>query len=110
MYEINQTEVPAAFMDIYCRHGRPLETLATIGSRHEACEELSHQVSSFCASLQAKDEVSESEVLGRCYAGLLASPETVSEPEARWVIGRVAELLEWPIPEVALIVPSNASN
>jgi hypothetical protein len=110
MYEINQTEVPAAFMDIYCRHGRPLETLAMIGSRHEACEELSHQVSTFCTSLQAKDELSEAEVLARCYAGLLASPETVSEPEARWVIGRVAELLEWPNPEVALIVPSNAPN
>ncbi len=110
MYEINQTEVPAAFMDIYCRHGRPLESLAMICSRHEACEELSYQVSSFCTSLQARDEVSEAEVLGRCYAGLLASPETVSEPEARWVIGRVAELLEWPTPQVALIVPSDAPN
>jgi hypothetical protein len=108
MYEINQTEVPAAFMAIYCRHGRPLEKLATIESRHEACEELSHQVSSFCLGLQAKNDLSEPEVLGRCYTGLLASSATVNESEARWVIGRVAELLEWPTPEVALIQPSNA--
>jgi hypothetical protein len=110
MYEINQTEVPDAFMAIYCRHGRPLESLATIELRHDACEELSHQVSTFCTSLQAKDELPEAEVLGRCYAGLLASPETVNESEAQWVIGRVAELLEWPTPESALPRQSNGSD
>jgi hypothetical protein len=98
MYEHNQIEVPAAFMALYCRHGRPVEARAVIEARYEACEDLAQGVAGFCKALQFKDDLPEAEVLQRCLAGLRATPETVSEAEAGWVVARAAELLEWQVP------------
>ena len=41
----------------------------------------------------------EQEVLVRCHKGLCTPESGVSEPEARWVVTRLAELLSWPWPE-----------
>ncbi len=105
MYDHNQIEIPAAFMALYCRQGRPFETRQVIESRYEICDEMAVQVAAFCKDLQFKDELPESQVLRRCHAGLLASPDAVSELEAAWVMGRCAELLEWPLPEWAPQAP-----
>ncbi len=96
MYEHNQIEVPAAFMALYCRNGRPVESRQVVESRYEICEEIAEQVAAFCQNLQLKAELPESQVLVNCRAGLLASPETMSELEVDWVMGRCAELLNWP--------------
>lgn len=106
MYEHNQIEIPAAFMAIYCRHGRPFEARQVVESRYEICEEIAVQVAAFCKDLQYKDDLPESQVLQRCHAGLLATPGTVSEREAAWVMGRCAELLEWALPaEWSVLAP-----
>jgi hypothetical protein len=99
MYEFNQIEVPPAFMAIYCRHGRPFESQATIETRYEACEDLAQQVGIFCQTLEFKEDIPQDQILLRCHAGLLASPDTVSESESFWVVARAAELLEWLLPD-----------
>jgi hypothetical protein len=40
--------------------------------------------------------VDEEAVLTRMHSGLLAPGSVLSEPEAQWVVTRLAELLEWP--------------
>ena len=99
MYEHNQIEVPPSFMALYCRHGRPIADRATIEGRYEQCEDLAHQVATFCKDLQFKSDLPEAQVLERCHAGLLATPDTLNPGEAGWTVVRAAELLEWPLPE-----------
>jgi hypothetical protein len=36
-------------------------------------------------------------VLQQCEAGLITTPAVVTPPEARWVVCRLAELLQWPV-------------
>lgn len=98
MYEHNQVEVPPAFMALYCRNGRPVESRRFIESRFEACDDLAHQLAAFCTDVKARENLSEQEVLTRCHAGLVSLPDTPA-PEAAWVIGRTAELLEWTLPD-----------
>ena len=98
MYEHNQVEVPPSFMALHCRNGRPLESRQFIESRFEACDDLAHQLASFCTEVHARENLSAQEVLMRCHAGLVSLPDTTAA-EAGWVIGRTAELLEWALPD-----------
>ena len=98
MYEIRQLEVPSAFIELYTRAGRLLESREFIEQRFETCDDLAQGVSDFCLTLAFKDGLDEATVLRRCHAGLLQTPETLSPREAAWVIGRAAELLVWDSP------------
>lgn len=100
MYEFRQLDIPASFMDLYTRHGRPVEPRPFVEHRFEACEDLASSVSGFCLSLAIKDELGSDEVLARCHAGLLLTPQTLSAREAAWVVRRTAELLEWDQPAI----------
>jgi hypothetical protein len=94
MYEINQNEVPAAFMAIYCRNGRPFETRETIEARFEVCEALAHQVSALSLNLQHQTGLPLQDVLQQCVGALREPVELVSASEAEWLSGRLTELLE----------------
>jgi hypothetical protein len=99
MYEHNQTLVPDSFLALYVAQGRPTRDRAFVEARHEMCEDLAQQTSDFCQSLQFSKELTELATLEKCRLGLLASPTAVAESEADWVICRVAELLNWPLPD-----------
>ena len=49
-------------------------------------------------TLQFKTGAPEQEVLTTLLAGLTAPESTVLPAEARWVVRRLAELLQWPMP------------
>ena len=98
MYEIRQLEVPSAFIDLYTRRGRLLESREFIERRFETCDDLAIGVSDFCLTLGVKDGLDEATVLRRCHTGLLQTPATVTPREAAWVVGRAAELLVWDLP------------
>lgn len=100
MYEHNQIEVPASFLAIYSKNGRPSETRAFVESRYEACETLAQKVSEYCETSQFKDDLSEAEVLRRCHLALSELPDNLPA-ETQWVICRVAEMLDWSPPELA---------
>jgi hypothetical protein len=44
--------------------------------------------------------IAESDVLQRCYQGLVADPSVFNASEAEWVVRRLAELSQWPQPVV----------
>jgi hypothetical protein len=67
------------------------------------CEDLAKQLAA--KSLESKAgkraHMSEKEILAQYLPRLIATKWT-SEPEARWVIRRVAKMLGWPVPDAAI--------
>ena len=96
-YDHNQTLVPETFLALHSSRGRPLLARAEMEARHELCEDLALHTASFLAA-HAQDPDGSDDALQRCHAGLLAAPAAVSAGEAAWVIRRVAELQDWPLP------------
>lgn len=70
--------------------------------RWDACEDLARQLAE--KSLESKagkrSHMSEVEILDQYLPRLIATRWT-SEPEARWVIRRVAAMLGWAVPDAA---------
>ena len=106
MYDHNQTNVPPSFTALYVVRGRLTATRATIEERYALCEALAESVSAFNSEAAFREALSPSDVLRRCWTGLLAIPETVSSAEAGWITGRSAELLDWPIPDFTGVLPA----
>ncbi len=90
--DFDQTLVPDAFGALYAVRGRPTVGRAELQARHDLAETLASQIAAICPALPADDVGAQAEVLGRVLAGLRAEPRQVTEAEALWVVGRVAEL------------------
>ena len=95
-YDNNQTFVAETFIDLYCDRQRRL----TIGKdelarRYDLCEDLGTMLVDHCRNVHFRDGVDEDTVLTRCFQGLGVEPTQVTRAEARWVVCRTAELLEW---------------
>ena len=99
MDEQYQIEIPQSFLALYFRNGRAIATRATIEARYDLCEDLAIQTSEVCHTLQFKNDLTEADALSGCHAALVVG-DAVEPAEADWVIRRVAELLQWPPPEL----------
>lgn len=108
MYEIRQLVIPDSFVAPYSRNGRAVESREFVETRFEACEDLAGSVSECCRTLSFKDDLGQEDVLKRCHAGLLQTPESVLAPEAGWVIHRAAEVLDWDQPTLPGAVAGDA--
>lgn len=99
----NQTYIPPSFWVLYVPPGKikPSLGLREMAARYELCEDLAQLLTEQAANQQFQLGITEDLALDRCLQGLLATPEVVSEVEARWVVCRLAELLQWPLPEWA---------
>lgn len=93
-YDHNQTLVPDAFLALHARHGRPLLSRAETEARHAACEDVALHLAE---GLRARgvDAEDATGALGGAHAALAADPSAFSDGEARWIVQRVAELMEW---------------
>jgi hypothetical protein len=99
----NQTCIPPSFVALYVPPGKfkPTLGLRDMAARHELCEDMAQLLTEQAANQQFQLGITEDLALERCLQGLLATPEVLSELEARWVVCRLAELLHWPLPEWA---------
>jgi hypothetical protein len=97
MSEENQFTVPPSFIALFVPPGRskPTETRDHIAQRYELCEDLAQMLTEQANTKKWELGVTESDVLERMERGLQAEGSVVTEPEARWVVRRLAELLEW---------------
>ena len=97
----NQILIPPSFVALYVPPGKIRPTLghAELATRYELCEDMAQLLTEQAAQQQFQLGITEDLALDRCLQGLLASPEVLSEAEARWVVCRLAELLHWPLPE-----------
>lgn len=98
MSEGSQIVVPPSFIALYLKPGRtrPQALLAEIAARHEFCEDLAQALTERAQALKWESGVTEADVLQRIERGLQAPDAGVTPGEAGWVMGRLAEVLQWP--------------
>ena len=77
---------------------KPSATFAHVAQRYDTCEDLANLLTDHAHSQQFKQGGHTDEVLLQCMAGLLCDDSGVNAAEARWVVFRLAELLNWPSP------------
>ena len=101
MSETNQLPLPASFVALFVPPGRvkPAAAREEIAARYEFCEDLASALTERASTLLWELGVTEADVLERMQAGLAGEGSALSEAEARWVVCRLAELLEWPMPD-----------
>lgn len=90
-------------MALYVPPGR---TRACIGqremaARYELCEDMAQMLTEQATRQQFQLGITETLTLEHCLQGLLATPHVLNENESRWVVCRLAELLQWPLPDWA---------
>ena len=97
MSEDNQIVTPRSFIDLHVPPGRsrPVESREHIAARHEFCEDLAQMLAERARSLTFELGITPEDVLARIGDGLTADGSAVSAAEAGWVMGRLAEVLEW---------------
>ncbi|MBO9677762.1 MAG: hypothetical protein J7556_05965 [Acidovorax sp.] len=102
MHDDNQILVPPSFIALHSdERGRLQASAAQVRERYELCEDLAGHLVEHAQTLYHVQAPSEAEILRRIHAGLAAGPESgVSAAEAIWITCRLAELLQWPCPEL----------
>lgn len=102
MTEEFQIHIPPSFMALYVPPGKIKPTLSQreMAERYELCEDLANLLTEKAANMQFTLGITEELVLRQCELGLLADPAVVSPVEARWVVCRLAELLNWPMDQL----------
>ena len=95
-----QIHIPPSFMALYVPPGKIKPSLGQreMAARYELCEDMAQLLTEQAANLQFQLGITEDLALERCLQGLLATPDVLIEAEARWVVCRLAELLNWPLP------------
>lgn len=107
MSEDSQIVVPRSFIELFLPPGRhkPSAPREHIAERYELCEDMAQMLTEPARTRCFDLGITGTDVLERMLAGLLSGP-VVDEPQARWVVRRLAELLEWePLPDEALRSP-----
>lgn len=107
MSDDNQLYLPESFTALYVPPGKvkPSIGLREMAQRYELCEDLANLLTEQAANQQFTLGITEELVLQQCELGLLAEPAVVSSAEARWVICRLAELLNWPMDQLLQAPP-----
>ena len=100
MSDENQIVVPPSFIALFVEPGRikPNASREVIAERYEFCEDLASMLTEHATTKLWELGITEADVLQRIHQGLLAGQAGVSQPEADWVIRRLAELLNWDAP------------
>jgi hypothetical protein len=102
----NQIHVPPSFMAVYSdTRQRLTEKPAVVRARYELCEDLAGHLVEHAQTLYHVQAPSEAEILRRIHAGLCTAESGVSVAEATWITTRLAELLNWPCPELVAPAP-----
>ena len=102
MSEEFQLYIPPSFVALFVPPGKSKPTLGQreMAARHELCEDMAQLLTGRAADLQFQLGITEEMALDQCEQGLLAEPAVVSPAEARWVVCRLAELLQWPMEQL----------
>jgi len=110
MSDDNQLYLPESFTALYVPPGKikPGMGQREMAERYELCEDLAHLLTEKAANLQFTLGITEELVLAQCELGLLTEPSVVTPVEARWVVCRLGELLNWPIEQLLQTPPNSA--
>lgn len=105
MDDSHQIEIPQSFVTVYMPAGerKPGLPWPDLAARYEFCEDMAQLLTGQVPARQFDLGITENLALDSCLQGLLASPQLLNEAEARWVVCRLAELLNWPLPAWASV-------
>lgn len=108
MDDASQIHIPESFIRLYAPPGRPRphQLAAQIARRFEVCDELAATLAPRAQELQFQLGITEADVIDKMLETLLAltggqgsdgqaAEAVLSEVEARWVVGHLAEQLGW---------------
>lgn len=103
MSDENQILVPPSFLALYSdARGRLRESPDVVRTRYELCEDLASHLVGQAQTLYHVQAPSEAEILRRIHAGLGSAESGLLASEATWIVCRLAELLVWPCPDLAV--------
>lgn len=95
-----QLLIPASFTDLLFPP-RPTQrsvNWAAAAQRYELCEDMAQLLCEQAPLIQHKQVLETDQVLTRMLQSLLEEEARLEESEALWVVCRLAELLQWPLP------------
>lgn len=100
MSDASQIHLPASFVALFVPPGRarPSASYAEVAARHELCEDLAQTLVPTATHLQLMRDLHAAAVLAQCLQALEGPGAVVGRAEARWVVCRLAELLDWELP------------
>jgi hypothetical protein len=93
-----QLQIPSSFADIHRTHARLKPDWTAVAERHEWCEDMAQLLTEQAGQVLVRLGITEADVLRKMLQGLLADEARLSELEALWVVCRLAELQQWPLP------------
>lgn len=98
-----QIEIPQSFMALYTVPGshKPNASREVVAGRYELCEDMASVLTESAKNMSFSLDLTETDILMRCFQGLRVDAAAVTEDEAEWVIRRLAELLDWTPPDLA---------
>lgn len=96
----SQIVVPDSFIQLFSRPGQPRPDALPehIALRYEICDDMAAMLCDDAKDAQWRLGITEANVLDKMFDGLTSpasGPVPLTEPEARWVTCRLAELLGW---------------
>lgn len=98
----HQIHIPPSFLALFSDPRQRLtEPAPVVLARYELCEDLASHLVEQAQTLYHVQAPSEAEILRGIHAGLNDAASGVSGAEATWVATRLAELLNWPCPDLA---------
>lgn len=99
----SQILIPPSFIALFVRPGRsrPDAPASEIAARYELCEDMAAMLCDHARETQWRTSLPEERVLSVIGQGLAGGEAPLPAAEARWVVLRLAELLDWPAPEAA---------
>lgn len=97
MSDDNQILIPDSFVQLYLPPGRlkPTASREVIAERYELCEDMAQMLTETARTTSAALGITESDVLERIDRGLRSGNMALGADESRWVLQRLAELLDW---------------
>ena len=89
-------------MALYVDPGRhkPNAPRDVVAARYELCEDMANLLTEPAKNMSFGLDLTETDVLMRCFQGLRVDAVAVTAGEAQWVIRRLAELLDWAPPDL----------
>jgi len=102
----SQLLIPTSFVALFVAPGRikPSASRAVIFERFEFCEDLSAMLVEQAGNVRHELGIAEEDVLERIHRGLVEPAAPVTEAEAGWIVGRLAEHLGWQQALAALAI------
>ncbi len=100
MDDSHQIDVPPSFTQLFAAPGgyKLTEPMAVVRDRYELCEDLAQMLTAQAMNTLHALGITEGEVLEKMGLALAGEGSPVQPAEARWVIRRLAELLNWDDP------------